>query len=273
MGGISCPPALIHGISPEHGQRIMLIHLTTDRLCQWHPYDKTLHSLNCKYCIVDRKTQELKELFGSCEHSYGHWIDISLPHGRYPLYQLLRRFADVAPPQARDIAPLRLPPLLRHLHLSAQVPVHGGAPPSRTNPTSSPPSREPSNSCYPGSARRDESISDSDPKRSPYLLVLRRSPWKDLPHPSLLKRARAPSVRVPLAFSRNLLKSLLAGFLLLFLILDDVHLVPIHPRISSLSRLTGCASTPTPLGAPPLVVWLGLTTSWRRTTERKLRGF
>ena len=108
LGGISCPPALIHGISPEHGQSIMLIHLTTDRLCQWHPYDKTLHSLNCKYCIVDRKTQELKELFGSCEHSYGHWIDISLPHGRYPLYQLLRRFSDVAPPQARDIAPLRL---------------------------------------------------------------------------------------------------------------------------------------------------------------------
>ena len=108
LGGISCPPALIHGISPEHGQRIMLIHLTTDRLCQWHPYDKTLHSLNCKYCIVDRKTQELKELFGSCEHSYGHWIDISLPHGRYPLYRLLRRFSDVAPPQARDIAPLRL---------------------------------------------------------------------------------------------------------------------------------------------------------------------
>ena len=109
LGGISsCPPALIHGISPEHGQSIMLIHLTTDRLCQWHPYDKTLHSLNCKYCIVDRKTQELKELFGSCEHSYGHWIDISLPHGRYPLYQLVRRFSDVAPPQARDIAPLRL---------------------------------------------------------------------------------------------------------------------------------------------------------------------
>ena len=38
-------------------------------------------------------------------------------------------------------------------------------------------------------------------------------------------------------------------------------------------RLTACASNPTPLGAPPLVVWLGLTTSWRRTTERKLRGF
>ena len=78
LGGISCAPALIHGISPEHGQNLMLIHLTTDRLCKWHPYDRTLSSLNCKYCVVDRTTQELKELFGSCEHSYGHWIDISL---------------------------------------------------------------------------------------------------------------------------------------------------------------------------------------------------
>ena len=102
LGGISCPPALIHGISPEHGQSLMLIHLTTDRLCQWHPYDKTLRSLNCEYCI------ELKEFLGSCEHSYTHWIDISLPHGRYPLNQLLRRFSDVDSLQARDIAPLRL---------------------------------------------------------------------------------------------------------------------------------------------------------------------
>ena len=108
LGGISCPPALLHGILPEHGDRLMLIHLTTDRLCQWHPYDKTLNSLNCKYCIVDRSTLELRELFGTCEHSYGHWIDLSLPHGRYPLYQLLRQYQDVAPPQARDIAPLRL---------------------------------------------------------------------------------------------------------------------------------------------------------------------
>ena len=58
LGGISCPPALLHGILPEHGQSLMLIHLTTDRLCQWHPYDETLSSLNCKYCIVDRSTQE-----------------------------------------------------------------------------------------------------------------------------------------------------------------------------------------------------------------------
>ena len=175
------------------------------------------------------------------------------------------------------------PPLLHHLHLSARVleraSAHGGMPPSRTNSTSSPPYGEPSNSCYllpPGSARRAESTSDSDPKWSPYLLVPRRLPWKiqsGLPNPSLWKRARAPPVRSPLAFSRSLLETLLSGFLLLFLILDDAHLAQIHPWISSLSRLTGCASNPTPLGALPLVVWLGLTTSWRRTTERKLRGF
>ena len=115
-----------------------------------------------------------------------------------------------------------------------------------------------------------------DPKRSPYLSC---SPTgcchgkiqSDLPNSSLLKKARAPSGRPPLAFSRSPLDSLLAGFLLLFLILDDFHSA-LHPRIFSLSRITGCASTPTPLGAPSLVVWLGLTTSWRRTTERKLSG-
>ena len=115
-----------------------------------------------------------------------------------------------------------------------------------------------------------------DPKWSPYISC---SPpgcchgmiQSDLLNPSLLKRAGAPSGRPPLAFSRRPLDSLLAGFLLLFLILDDFRSV-LHPRIFSLSRFTGWASTPTPLGAPSLVVWLGLTTSWRRTTERKLSG-
>ena len=91
-----------------HGAQLMLIHLTTDRLCQWHPRDETLSSLTCKYCIVDRSTPELREHFGTCENSYGHWIDLSLPHGRYPLWQLLRQYPDVALPQCRDIAPLRL---------------------------------------------------------------------------------------------------------------------------------------------------------------------
>ena len=148
--------------------------------------------------------------------------------------------------------------------------------------------------CLHSAYRRVESTSDSDPKWSLYLLVPRRLlPWtdpkrspllscsppgcchgkiqSDLLYPSLLKRARVPSVRPPLAFLRSPLESLLLGsyFSSSFL---TIFIPPIHPRISSLSRFTGCASNLTPLGAPPLVVWLGLTTSWRRTTERKLRG-
>ena len=48
LGGIALPPALLHGIWPDHGDRLMVIHLTTDRLCQWHPHDDTLRSLRCK---------------------------------------------------------------------------------------------------------------------------------------------------------------------------------------------------------------------------------
>ena len=58
LGGISCPPALLHGILPEHGDRLMLIHLTTDRLCQWHPYDKTLNSLNWSNARVRKQARE-----------------------------------------------------------------------------------------------------------------------------------------------------------------------------------------------------------------------
>ena len=102
-----------------------------------------------------------------------------------------------------------------------------------------------------GRPARTESTSDSDPEWSSYLFVPRRMPWRTqsgLPNPSLWKRARTPPVRSPLAFSRSPLDTLLSGFLLLFLILDDAHLAQIYPWISSLSRLTGCASNPTPLG-------------------------
>ena len=68
---------------------------------------------------MDRSTLELREHFGTCEHSYGHWIDLSLPHGRYPLWQLLRQYPDVALPQNRDIAPLRLVSWV-----SYEVPTH-----------------------------------------------------------------------------------------------------------------------------------------------------
>ena len=42
----------------------------------------------------------------------------------------------------------------------------------------------------------------------------------DLLYPSLLKKTRTPSGRLPLAFSRRPLDSLLVGFLIFFLILD-----------------------------------------------------
>ena len=86
LGGIAFPPALLHGIQPDHGAQLMLIHLTTDRLCQWHPRDETLSTLTCKYCIVDRSTPELREHFGTSEHSYGHWVTlvchmVDIPYG------------------------------------------------------------------------------------------------------------------------------------------------------------------------------------------------
>ena len=145
-----------------------------------------------------------------------------------------------------------------------------------------------------GSARRDESTSDSDPKWSPYILVLcRLLPWidpkaislfscsptgcchgkiqSDPPDPSLLKRARAPSEGLLLAFSRSPLGSLLAGFLLLFLILDDVHLssIPGSPRLVGLLAV---------LLLRHLLVLLHLLSGWASLHpglegERKLRGF
>ena len=55
-----------------------------------------------------KKKLELREHFGACEHSYGHWIDLDMPHGRFPLWQLLREKPAIAHPQCRDIAPLPL---------------------------------------------------------------------------------------------------------------------------------------------------------------------
>ena len=84
VGGIALPRVLLHGIPPDHSTQLMVIHLNTDRLCSWHPHDDTLRSLPCKYCIVDRSTMELQEHFGACERFYGHWIDLNMPHGRFP---------------------------------------------------------------------------------------------------------------------------------------------------------------------------------------------
>ena len=138
--GMPLPPVLLHGIQPDHGTQLMVIHLTTDRLCQWHPHDDTLRSLPCKYCIVDRSTLELREHFGAGEHSYGHWIDLNMPHGRFPLWQLLRQYPEVAHPQCRDIAPLRLvswvscevPDQVQQV-LNQLMTLFGGVPPVSSN--------------------------------------------------------------------------------------------------------------------------------------------
>ena len=53
------------------------------------------------------RTLELREHFGNCEHSQGHWIDLDMTW-QFPLWQLLRERPAVAHPQCRDIAPLRL---------------------------------------------------------------------------------------------------------------------------------------------------------------------
>ena len=79
--------------------------------------------------------------------------------------------------------PLRRVPPLALFHQSSLVlereSVHGGAPPSRTKSTIFHHLAHLLSS-LPGSALRDESTSDSDPKWSPYLLVLRRLlPWID----------------------------------------------------------------------------------------------
>ena len=117
-GGIALPPVLLRQIRREQGAQLMLVHLTTDSLCQWHPRDSTLHAFPCKYCIVDRETCELRHHFGACEHSYGHWIDLDLPEGRFPFWWLLREKPKAANPKCRDVAPLRLVSWL-----SCEVPV------------------------------------------------------------------------------------------------------------------------------------------------------
>ena len=47
IGGIALPPILLHQIPCNKGAQLMLFHLTTDMLCQWHPSDDTLRALAC----------------------------------------------------------------------------------------------------------------------------------------------------------------------------------------------------------------------------------
>ena len=89
---------LLHGIPPEHGSQLMLIHLTTTDctngillMTHYAPFRANLHC-GSSYAGVARA-------LGACEHSYGHWIHLDMPHGRFPLWQLLRERPAVAHPQ------------------------------------------------------------------------------------------------------------------------------------------------------------------------------
>ena len=83
----------VRGFSAGSYSGICLLHLSG--IIAWDP-------------ARPRRTIELREHFGAGEHSYGHWIDLNVTHGRFPLWQLLRQYPEVAHPQRRDIAPLRL---------------------------------------------------------------------------------------------------------------------------------------------------------------------
>ena len=108
LGGIAVPPALLMELPEMQGRLLTLFHLTADALCQWDPSGHLLNSLSCQCCIVGNETTELHGHFGTGEHSYGHWLDLDLPIGRFELLTLLRKLPDLANPAFRDAAPLRL---------------------------------------------------------------------------------------------------------------------------------------------------------------------
>ena len=111
--------------------------------------------------------------------------------------------------------------------------------------------------------------SDSDPKWSSSCCFsagcCHGTVQSDLLYPSLLKRARAPSGRPPLAFSRSPLDSLLAGFLLLFLILDValLHRWPLHlwdGQVNMVIEESLVSFFSPPFSLHPKSVWVA---SWR----------
>ena len=67
-----------------------------------------IQSLACLCAIVSNSVPELHDHFGKSEHSYGHWLDLPLVEGEYPLWQVLQEYPDAADPASCDVTPLRL---------------------------------------------------------------------------------------------------------------------------------------------------------------------
>ncbi len=107
LGGIACPPDLLSSEPSQKSQRLQLFHYTPDKLCCWQPTSGTVRSLACLCTIVENSIPELREHLGKSEHSYGHWLDVPLVEGVFPLWRILAEFPDAADPGKRDVAPLR----------------------------------------------------------------------------------------------------------------------------------------------------------------------
>ena len=77
-------------------------------MCDWAPERETLDRLGCPYTFVHNKDTGLKKHFGDDEHSYGHWINLTVPTGWYELWHFLECCPNAAHPRKKDLAPLRL---------------------------------------------------------------------------------------------------------------------------------------------------------------------
>ena len=108
LGGIACPPELLSLIPPTKGQGLQLFHYVPDLLCCWQPTDQYIARLHCLCTIVCNDISELHDHFGKSEHSYGHWLDIPMHEGWFPLWRFLQLFPEAADPKLRDVTPLRL---------------------------------------------------------------------------------------------------------------------------------------------------------------------
>ena len=108
LGGIACPPELLHTIPPGKGQGLQLFHYLPDTLCSWQPTYAFVARLPCVCTMVENDIPELHDHFGKCEHSYGHWLELPMQEGWFSLWQFLQLFPAAADPKLRDVTPLRL---------------------------------------------------------------------------------------------------------------------------------------------------------------------
>ena len=106
LGAIACPPSFLNVHSDQHA--VHLIHYIPDRLCRWNPSQPFLHSLKCRYTVVDGHFDLYGQHFGKHDHNYSHWLRIQLGCGRFSLPHLMMRYDEAALAQRRDAAPLRL---------------------------------------------------------------------------------------------------------------------------------------------------------------------